>query len=86
MVIDTDKVGEYMMAHLRVVLTCSFWAASWFSAVKCTGQDPPGTHGTSSTIEIFWFLTSAFFFILSCLATVFVLDKTFSNVISKSAS
>lgn len=84
MVIDTDKVGKYVMAHLRVVLACSFWAAAWFSAVKCTGQIPG--HMTSSTIEAFWFLTCAFFFVLSCIATVIVLDKAFDGVFSKSSS
>lgn len=83
MVIDTDKVSNWAIAHLRIVFTCGLWFGAWFAAVRCTSVPPPPPHEAPTVVEMFWFLTAALLFVFAAISTGFVFYKLFEKDLTK---
>lgn len=84
MIIDTDKMRDLVMGHIRLCVACGLWITSWFSARQCTNLPSPASAvALVPAIEFFWFVTSVFLFVLAALVTLRVVSDIFGCGILK---
>lgn len=83
MVIDTDKVSGWAIAHLRIVFTCALWFGAWFAAVRCTSVPGPIKGELPSVVEMFWFFVAVLQFALATVSTACLFYKLFEKDLPK---